>query len=312
MGPFLAVFLILLGFLGAALGDNNQTHVPPNVPPKAEDKPDEKPVVTPELRFNLAAGLYDHLPPTWGYWKGWESGWIPKPCREAAEQRQLNPWEMEVYSVKFTDCDEPWTICRHFSDSSSIVSMTFGKIPLGMREYVSTIVTLPSLGPGAAGVTYSETDIPVIGIRYGFFQEELLAHEISHILDFHALKQYTNGSDFSTGSWWKGNYSLDGAAVSTYALTKWQENFAEAGGAALYDLVVPGGLADITTDAKSVSHVVSTYKNVLGDIIKPRSKPKCTKRWANHGVVPVDDKKAKGIEQIENPSKKEIKCVLPH
>ncbi|KAK7942713.1 uncharacterized protein PG986_011826 [Apiospora aurea] len=291
MGPFLAVFLILLGFLPAAL-------------------------VAPELRLNLEAGLYDHLPPTWGYWKGWESGWIPKPCREAAEQRQLNPWEMEVYSVKFTDCDEPWTICCHFSDSSSIVSMveTFGKIPLGMREYVSTIVTLPSLGPGAAGVTYSETDIPVIGIRYGFFQEELLAHEISHILDFHALKQYTNGSDFSTGSWWKGNYSLDDAA----------ENFAEAGGAALYDLVVPGGLSDITADAKSVSHVISTYKNVLGDIIKPRSKPKCTKRWANHQVVPVDDRrippypapdvriKAKGIEQIANPGKKEIKCVLPH
>ncbi|KAK8045393.1 hypothetical protein PG993_005417 [Apiospora rasikravindrae] len=323
--PIAFLFFLLLGFLGAALGDNNQTHVPPNVPPKAEDKPAEKRVVTPELRFNLEAGLYEHLPPIWGYWKGWASGWIPKPCREAAVQKHLNPWEMEVYSVKYDDCDEPWTICRHFSDTSSIAMMveTLGKIPLGMREYASTIVTVPNLG-GAAGLSFSEMDIPVIDVRYDCFREELLAHEISHILDSHALKKYTNGSDFSTSSWWKGNYSLDDAAVSKYALTMWQENFAEAADPALYDMVVPGGLSDITADAKSVSHVISTYKNVLGDIIKPQSKPKCTKRWANHEVVPVDDRKVppypapdvrikvKGIEQIENLGKKKTKCVRPH
>ncbi|KAK8069826.1 hypothetical protein PG994_006442 [Apiospora phragmitis] len=304
MGAFLAVFFLLLGFLGAALGDDNTTHVPP-----AEDKPATKPVVRPELRYNLEDDLSAHWPPTWG----------------AAEQENLNPWEMEVYSVKYDDCDEPWTICRHFSDPSSIAEMVkvFGKIPIGIREYVSTLVTLPNPGAGVAGVAFSLGDIPVIYVRYQYFKESLLAHEISHILENYALMKYGNGT-FSTSNWWMGNYSLDAGAVSMYSLTKWQENFAEAGPSTLYDLVVPGGLASITEDAEMVSHVISTYKNVLGDIIKPRSKPKCTKRWQNHPVAPVDDKKvppypapdvrikAKGIEQIRNDGKKEVKCVLPH
>lgn len=74
--------------------------------------------------------------------------------------------------------------------------------------------------------------------------------------------------------------------------------------------------------------MVSTYKRVLGDTIKPRSKPKCTKRWPNHEVVPVDDNKvppypppdvsiqSTDIEQIghvEDESKIAIRdCHLPH
>ncbi|KAK7931537.1 hypothetical protein PG985_002249 [Apiospora marii] len=325
MGSLLTAFLLFLGLLGVAMGDNNQTHVPPNVPPKAADKPAKKPVTHPELNANLSPALFEHLPPTWGSWKGWASGWIPKPCREAAEKHHLNPWEMEVYSVKYTDCDEPWTICRHYKDSISIAKMaeTFGNIPIGMREYFGTIVTLPDLG-GPVGLTYLEAGLPVIQFLYGWFIESVLIHEISHVLDTQIPNEYGHGR-FSNTSVWKGNYSLDAAAVTRYSLTNWSENFAEASIAALYDLVVPGGLANVTADAKSVSHVVSTYKHALGDIIKPRSKPKCTKRWRNAEIVPVSDKrvppyppldvsiKSSSVTQMENASKGTImNCTLPH
>ncbi|KAK8115956.1 hypothetical protein PG984_012458 [Apiospora sp. TS-2023a] len=317
MASFLTFFLFFLGLLGAALGNNNQTN----------DNPPPKPVVHPSLDEHLGPALFEHLPPTWGDWKGWASGWIPKPCREAAEQHHLNPWEMEVYSVKFTDCDEPWTICRYYNDSSSIAKMveTLGKIPIGMREYASTMMTLPDLG-GAVGLTYEREDgAPVIQFLVGWLAETVLVHEISHVLDTQIRREHSKNGWFSNSDWWQGNYSLDTAAVTGYAMHNWKENFAEAAISAVYNLVVPGGLANLTAEAQSVSHVVSTYTSAVGNIIKPRSKPQCTKRWPNHPVVPVSDKKvpsypppdvrikSKNITVIEKVSRDVIgDYILPH
>ncbi|KAK7991687.1 hypothetical protein PG988_000481 [Apiospora saccharicola] len=284
MDFLLTIFFLLSSLLGAAMGNHNQT----------VDKPEPKPVIIPYLTDGLSPALFKYLPHTWGDWKGWASGWIPKPCRDAAVKHGFNPWEMEVYSVKYTDCDEPWTICRHYKDDSSIAKMVEG--------------------------------VPAIQLLYGWFVESVLSHEISHILDPQVVKEHhgKNGR-FSDGDWWKGNYSLDAATVSAYALSDWAENFAEASIPAVYNLAVPGGIANVTVDAQLVSHVVSTYTNAVGDIIKPRSKPKCTKRWPNHRVVPVDDKrvppypapdvriKAKNITKIDNFGEEAVvTCNLPH
>ncbi|KAK8053994.1 hypothetical protein PG996_013295 [Apiospora saccharicola] len=324
MDFLLTIFFLLSSLLGAAMGNHNQT----------VDKPEPKPVIIPYLTDGLSPALFKYLPHTWGDWKGWASGWIPKPCRDAAVKHGFNPWEMEVYSVKYTDCDEPWTICRHYKDDSSIAKMV--EVNLWQHSHRHAGICChpdhASRPWGAAGLTYMSEGVPAIQLLYGWFVESVLSHEISHILDPQVVKEHhgKNGR-FSDGDWWKGNYSLDAATVSAYALSDWAENFAEASISAVYNLAVPGGIANVTVDAElltcanQVSHVVSTYTNAVGDIIKPRSKPKCTKRWPNHRVVPVDDKrvppypapdvriKAKNITKIDNFGEEAVvTCNLPH
>lgn len=85
-----------------------------------------------------------------------------------------------------------------------------------MREYFSTIITMPELVGQAVGLTHFSAEAPVIQTRHGWFLESVLVHEVSHVLDTQVPQDRSGRGLFSKGDWWKGNYSLDAAAVTDY------------------------------------------------------------------------------------------------
>ena len=57
-------------------------------------------------------GTRDLLPQT-RLVQDWEAGWTFQACKDEAEMRSYNPADFEVFAVTYSDCDEPWIMCRH-------------------------------------------------------------------------------------------------------------------------------------------------------------------------------------------------------
>jgi hypothetical protein len=116
----------------------------------------------------------------------------------------------------------------------------------------------------------------------------IMAHEMSHGLDFMALQQY--GSPFSDTSIWRDNYNQDSAVPTDYSHTNFVEEFAEVGTVGIYDKVVPGGIGNILGDNwKKIFHQYATYQGYLGDNIIPGGT--CRNRVGNSAPVSMTGKK---------------------
>lgn len=110
----------------------------------------------------------------------------------------------------------------------------------------------------------------------------ILAHEMSHSLDYLALQQF--GFPFSDTAIWRDSYDLDRAVPSDYSRTNFAEDFAESGIVGVYDKVVPGGIKSIEPKWPAIFHQYTTYQGYLGDNILPGGQ--CRNRIANSETVP--------------------------
>jgi hypothetical protein len=84
-------------------------------------------------------------------------------------------------------------------------------------------MAVPDMKDGAAA-TWSACDIVV---RDTYFKLHVLAHEMSHGMDFMAAREI--GSPVSETGAWQAFFQHDASAVSAYANTHWVENLAEVG-----------------------------------------------------------------------------------
>ncbi|KAL1868222.1 hypothetical protein VTK73DRAFT_3784 [Phialemonium thermophilum] len=252
----------------------------------AQDKPPTKPVISPALDYfnTMEAKLVANMPLQSFTSDDWGAGWIPQDCFDQAKVLGKNPADMLVFNVHYSDCPEPWIMCLHKDVAShkSLMIDRFGRVPLQMREYIRHISHYPGALNGAAAATNSGDNIAVGGDS---MQMAILAHEISHSLDSHALQQYASGQ-FSLSSIWRDNYNQDSRVPTDYSLTAWAEDFAETGVVGIFDRVVPGGLGSINPNWHDIFHQYATYQGYLGNIIPPAHKSQCTSRLANSPPVP--------------------------
>lgn len=70
------------------------------------------------LSFN-EDGLYNALTPVSSSYTKWAWGTLPNFCYKSAIPTSglsslihCNPYDVEVYDVKYADCSVPWTVCR--------------------------------------------------------------------------------------------------------------------------------------------------------------------------------------------------------
>ncbi|KAH9897148.1 hypothetical protein F4778DRAFT_245748 [Xylariomycetidae sp. FL2044] len=250
----------------------------------ADDTPPFKPVISPAFDFygTLEDGLRANLAPTQSTWDQWGEGWIPDDCKWYAEYYGYAANEFEVFNVKYTDCDEAWIMCRHKQATVSQTGMIdlFGRLPLGMREYVKHVVMAPETKANTVASSYRGT----IAFDQDYFSIYNLVHETGHCMDgTAALDVFPDG--ISSSSIWQDNYNQDSAVVRDYARSSWVENFAETGTVAVYDKVVPGGIGPIQPNWEQIYHQYATYNGYLSDIITPGAKDKCTQRRENSETV---------------------------
>ena len=72
------------------------------------------PVIDPEIgREQIWDALMPVMPLTEATVRDWDAGWTFKSCKEEGDMRGLNAADFEVFEVSYSDCDEPWVMCRH-------------------------------------------------------------------------------------------------------------------------------------------------------------------------------------------------------
>lgn len=144
---------------------------------------------------------------------------------------------------------------------------------------------VPNLGNGAFAFTTAAGDTVFSGTP----GPGVLAHEISHSIDFNAFPQY--GSPFSKTARWTDEYAKDTHTPNGYGRTNWLEDWAVTARVAFYDTNVPGGFAKIADNWQQIYHQYSTYEKYVGDIIKPGGT--CGKRFEDSPKVKKDGSSAK-------------------
>ncbi|KAI9159155.1 Lipase-like protein [Paramyrothecium foliicola] len=250
--------------------------------------PNTKPVISPAFDFygRVENGLANNLHPTQSNWDQWGAGWTVADCKAFAQRHGYNPADFEIFNVRYTDCDVAWIMCRHRASTKSQIDMIdiFGRLPLGMREFVRHVAVVPNIGTGAAAYTTGDS----ILFNDNYLNNHVMVHEAGHSLDSHGRRDITT-SGFSSHAIWRDNYNQDSAVVSAYARTSWAENFAETAIIAVYDKVVPGGIGGIQPNWNAIFHQYATLQGFMGNAIIPRSKAKCTTRLQNSQTVAMRD-----------------------
>ncbi|KAK3935746.1 hypothetical protein QBC46DRAFT_358000 [Diplogelasinospora grovesii] len=243
---------------------------------------DNLPTIQPGLDWDrMETDLRNSLSLHSSTWDYWGAGWIPQACRDFATGHGLSPYDFTVFNVHYDDCSEPWIMCRHKDSHASEIDMIgiFGRMPVHMRSYVRQFMATPGLNDGIAGLWMYPGDIMVEDRPL----VRLLAHEMSHGLDYMALTQY--GQPFSGTDIWRNNYAQDSAVPSDYSRTNFVEDFAEVGIIGVYDKVVPGGIGTIEPSWNRIFHQYATYQGYLGDNVLPGGS--CRARVGNSQVVPM-------------------------
>lgn len=147
----------------------------------------------------------------------------------------------------------------------------------------------------------------------------LFAHELGHSLDFHhhfvhstgstdtgkivsqnCLSHQTRSQDkqeqgnkpvqYSKSEEWQRSEKQDDAVVTHYARHTWTEHFAETAVAAMYNVLVPNGLAKLHPNATQVHHQVELWEKMFGHAATPGGR--CTGRHAHSRIVWKEDRKA--------------------
>ena len=75
---------------------------------------EEKEVITDGYDFGaMDKQLLEYLPTKSYTQYQWHPGYIPGGCKNSTKTYHYNPQDIEVYTVTYEDCEDPWVICRH-------------------------------------------------------------------------------------------------------------------------------------------------------------------------------------------------------
>lgn len=165
---------------------------------------------------------------------------IPRACYDHAKSEGLNPQDIAVYDVNHNDCGLTTRVCRHKDAPMSIEKVTdlLGRIPVKTRALVPNILVTG----GNPSAYFAGNLILYRGdLNLGSFY-----HEFGHALDTACPFPDFKGRAHDTQAWIDAFYK-DSHVTDSYARTNQGENFAQITIHSLYDLNIPGGLANLNT-----------------------------------------------------------------
>ncbi|KAI0835485.1 hypothetical protein F5Y06DRAFT_299630 [Hypoxylon sp. FL0890] len=245
------------------------------------DWPHSKREIIPPFDFQgaIEKGLQEHLPSTPWRITPWNGTLLPLECNHMVDKYLVNISKIEVFQVKYDDCNQPWVMCRHkeAKTNASTMAETFGKIPLSMREYVKNLLVLsPYKIMGAYSVNYNDT----ITVADDSFFLYAIAQEMMHSIDAHFTVPNVTAENGTTSESdiWKAFHEKSDAVVSDWSTFTWQDNLAETSVISFYDAVVPGGVQAIQPNWTQVFPQYALLQTLYRDILTPGIKTNCTRR----------------------------------
>ncbi|KAF3201333.1 hypothetical protein TWF679_011393 [Orbilia oligospora] len=170
--------------------------------------------------FTPGFNNYTEAPLEW--FTPWGAGWIPKGCKDRFIGKGYDADDVEVFNIKYTDCDQAWTFCRHKDAQLSLEDMadSFGRMSVHMRSLVRHPIALPA-SSGCSALAYTDIgDIVMFGNCKGL---TVWLHETGHQLD----ARLKPSNRFSGTTPWLEALERDTCVPDSYANTNTVEDFAQ-------------------------------------------------------------------------------------
>ncbi|KAK3374764.1 conidiation-specific protein (con-13) [Podospora didyma] len=161
----------------------------------------------------------------------WPWGTVPKWCYDqAVNNGYCNPYDIEVYDVKYTDCSVAQTFCRCNNAQQDIggAITAVGRMPVRARTWNRYYAIWPGNSCSAFSTTIDQAFFGVCSGSTGVY-----THELSHNLD----RFIAGGGNFYSGTdEWKNIISTQDTCVTDYyAHSSWTEAYAQVGVMALWN-----------------------------------------------------------------------------
>ncbi|KAI9148481.1 putative conidiation-specific protein (con-13) protein [Paramyrothecium foliicola] len=232
----------------------------------------------------------------------WAPGWVPSACFLSLYLEDLERSDFEVYNVTYSDCPEPFVVCRHKDTPASpeLIFASIGRLRARMRQWVSEFVAIPTIRPQYAAWQTG----PVVIVQDEWWElPALMVHELVHVVDLMRLGPRSHSGGY--GYWsatgedgtWPRAVAHDGKVLTEYARTNWIESFAVAGEHQEFNSRVGGGLAALGPMYQEVEKQLAYASGYLAPELYYTGQ--CTQRVQSSNPWPVLAATFKGsIEEL--------------
>ncbi|RGP81047.1 hypothetical protein FLONG3_836 [Fusarium longipes] len=227
----------------------------------------EKAVICPGVDFAHVDDDLDAVLPKATYTlTKWPWGKVPKYCKIAAQQANLSTYDMDVYDATYEDCARPWAICHHHEALMpvEVVAANFGRVPVGLRNYIRTQFVGPMFKDNAIGActTYPKGDVTIYGNTTTRLQDWV--HEAVHGVDFYrGHEKY--GKMYTDTDLWLNEFNKDDFISDDYAKLSHREDFAQMGVLTAIEDLSPGRMLTFQPNWDLLSHQYKAVSSFLGD-----------------------------------------------
>lgn len=209
----------------------------------------------------------------------WTNQRMPSMCHYVINYYSFNPTDFTVYNVTYTDCNEPWVICRHTGSSPSInqLAADIGKMPATMRQAANAYLSFPESWNRAIE-SWSENGL--IAGKGSYYGPTALVHEHGHAVDGYLL--VPGPGWYSSTTTWRNLVAADGYAATAYGTTSHVENFADIGRVVLLENIYPGGIAGLFPGHPNLTQIanqVAHFQSVAGAYYQAGTTCDLTKKY---------------------------------
>ncbi|KAK3994462.1 hypothetical protein QBC44DRAFT_236125 [Cladorrhinum sp. PSN332] len=208
----------------------------------------------------------------------WAWGTLPKHCFDTASGNgYCNPYDVEVYDVKYSECNVTTVFCRCNNSPLSIdqVATNFGRVPVKARQWIRYVSSYPAPQCSAWN---SGNNMVYLGNCVN--RQSVTFHEVAHTLDSWAVG--LTGTSYSNTAPWKNIVAMGTCVPDSYAKSSWAESWAQVAVMTAYHYNVQsiwnlqvGCMADQQT--KSIDQLNNLYRRVAGQT--------CDRSWAKDPKV---------------------------
>jgi len=152
---------------------------------------------------------------------------VPPNCATYNSLQSECPTYFEAVNVTYDDCGDAWTVCRCSTANMTMDTAVerLGRIPVGLRRYVATVVVAPDDKTHAYTLTSGDLHM------FGDTQVDSWVHEAAHAYD------WATGTPHSGTPEWQTAIDSDTCVPDTYSATSAGEDFAQMTVMKVYSLI---------------------------------------------------------------------------
>ncbi|KAF2650510.1 hypothetical protein K491DRAFT_761668 [Lophiostoma macrostomum CBS 122681] len=232
--------------------------------------PANKKVLDPPIP-DLSQYLLRDLNSYQGVVKAWDEGKTFEVCKTWFDKLGLKVQDSETSDLVYSDCDEPWSVCRHKDAEwvGDVVKEYFGRVPTRMRSNIRHLVNLPAMN-GNSSVIHDRNLNTLVVIGKPSFHEFLAG--AAKPLAFNN-RGYKAVGPFYNSQYWKDAVAKDTNVANEESEYSDECNLAQETVITLFDVRDTAGIKWLAPNADGIKNQMASIKaHILPDTLNPSEK----------------------------------------